>query len=99
MVIAADPHLQAEGSNFATALLQQIHARRSDLEQEQAQLSAEHGPSFPRVVEIGRQLQDLDRQKRRRTQSSSSASAATGRPLSIASNSFAKAWRRSPAKA
>ncbi len=43
--------------------LQQIHARRSDLEQEQAQLSAEHGPSFPRVVEIGRQLQDLDRQK------------------------------------
>jgi polysaccharide export outer membrane protein len=63
MVIAADPRLQAEGSNFATALLQQIHARRSDLEQEQAQLSAEHGPSFPRVVEIDRQLQDLDRQK------------------------------------
>ncbi len=63
MVIAADPRLQAESGNFATALLQQIHARRSDLEQEQAQLSAEHGPSFPRVVEIGRQLQDLDRQK------------------------------------
>ncbi len=63
MVIAADPHLQAEGNNFATAVLQQIHARRSDLEQEQAQLSAEHGPSFPRVVEIGRQLQDLDKQK------------------------------------
>ena len=63
MVIAADPRLQAEGNNFATAVLQQIHARRSDLEQEQAQLSAEHGPSFPRVVEIGHQLQDLDRQK------------------------------------
>ena len=63
MVVAADPHLLAESGNFATALLQQIHARRSDLEQEQAQLSAEHGPSFPRVVEIGRQLQDLDRQK------------------------------------
>ena len=63
IVIASDPHLQAENGNFATALLQQIHARRSDLEQEQAQLSAEHGPSFPRVVEIGRQLQDLDRQK------------------------------------
>ena len=62
-VIASDPHLQADNSNFATALLQQIHARRSDLEQEQAQLSAEHGPGFPRVVEIGRQLQDLDRQK------------------------------------
>jgi len=63
MVIAADPRLQAENANFATVLLQQIHARRSDLQQEQAQLSAEHGPSFPRVVEIGRQLQDLDRQK------------------------------------
>ncbi len=62
-VIASDPRLQAAGNNFATALLQQIHARRSDLEQEQAQLSAEHGPSFPRLVEIGRQLQDLDRQK------------------------------------
>jgi polysaccharide export outer membrane protein len=63
MVIASDPHLQADNANFATALLQQIHARRSDLEQEQAQLSAERGPGFPRVVEIGRQLQDLDRQK------------------------------------
>ena len=63
MVVAANPGLQAQDANFATALLQQIHARRSDLEQEQAQLSAEHGPSFPRVVEIGRQLQDLDRQK------------------------------------
>jgi uncharacterized protein involved in exopolysaccharide biosynthesis len=63
MVVASDPRLQTESGNFATALLQQIHARRSDLEQEQAQLSAEHGASFPRVVEIGRQLQDLDRQK------------------------------------
>jgi polysaccharide export outer membrane protein len=64
MVIAADPGLQAGNANFGTALLQQIHARQSDLEQEQAQLSAEHGPGFPRVVEIGRQLEDLDRQKK-----------------------------------
>lgn len=64
MIIASDPRLQADASNFATALLQQLHARRSDLEQEQAQLSAEHGDSFPRVVEISRQLADLDRQKR-----------------------------------
>jgi polysaccharide export outer membrane protein len=62
-VIASDPRLQADNTNFATALLEQIHARRSDLEQEQAQLSAEHGPGFPRVVEISRQLADLDRQK------------------------------------
>ncbi len=64
LVIASDPRLQAESGNFATALLQQIHARRSELEQEQAQLSIEHGPNFPRVVEIRRQLQDLDRQKK-----------------------------------
>jgi polysaccharide export outer membrane protein len=64
MVVAADPRLESPNGGFATALLQQIHARRSDLEQEQAQLSAEHGPNYPRVVEIGRQLQDLDRQKK-----------------------------------
>ena len=60
-VIASDPRLQ--GGAFASALLEQIRAHRSDLEQEQAQLSAEHGPDFPRVVEIGHQLRDLDRQK------------------------------------
>lgn len=63
MVIAADPRLQSQGSGFATAALAQIRARRSDLEQEKAQLSAEHGPNFPRVVEIARQLADLDNQK------------------------------------
>jgi polysaccharide export outer membrane protein len=63
LVIASDPHLQVESGSFATALLQQIHTRHSELEQEEAQLSAEHGPNFPRVVEIRRQLQDLDRQK------------------------------------
>jgi polysaccharide biosynthesis/export protein len=63
LVIASDPRAQAEGGGFATALLQQIHASQSALQQEQAQLSAEHGPNFPRVVEIRRQLQDLDRQK------------------------------------
>jgi polysaccharide biosynthesis/export protein len=63
LVIASAPRLQNGDSGFATAALQQIRARRSDLEQERAQLSAEHGANFPRVVEIGRQLQDLDRQK------------------------------------
>jgi polysaccharide export outer membrane protein len=62
LVVASDPHLQNENVNFATALLQQLHARHSQLEQEQAQLSIEHGPNFPRVVEIRGQLQDLDRQ-------------------------------------
>jgi polysaccharide export outer membrane protein len=64
LVIASDPHLQTESGNFATALLQQIHARRSELEQEQAQLSIEHGPNFPRAVEIHGLLQNLDQQKK-----------------------------------
>lgn len=62
-VMASDPRMQTAAGNPSTALLQQIRARRSDLEQEQAQLDAEHGPNFPRIVEITRQLQDLDRQK------------------------------------
>ncbi len=64
LVIASDLRLQADSGNFATALLQQIHARKSDLEQEQAQLSIEHGPNFPRVVEIRGLLQNLDEQKK-----------------------------------
>jgi polysaccharide export outer membrane protein len=63
LVIASDPSLHSGDGSFVTAPLQQIRSRRSDLEQERAQLSTEHGPSFPRVVEINRQLQDLDRQK------------------------------------
>jgi polysaccharide export outer membrane protein len=61
-VMASDPRLQAEGSNFPTALLTQIHGHHSELELEQAQLGMEHGPNFPRVVEIRSQLQNLDRQ-------------------------------------
>jgi polysaccharide export outer membrane protein len=64
LVIASDPRLQAESGNFATALLQQIHARRSDLEQEQAQLNIEHGPNYPRAVEIRGLLLNLDQQKK-----------------------------------
>jgi polysaccharide export outer membrane protein len=64
LVIASDPSLQAEVGHLSNLLIQQIHARYSDLEQEQAQLSLEHGPNFPRVVEIRRLLQDLDQQKK-----------------------------------
>ncbi len=64
LVIASDPRLQAESGNFATALLEQIHSRRSELEQEQSMLSIEHGPNFPRVVEIRGLLQNLDQQKK-----------------------------------
>ena len=63
-VIASDANLQAEFGSFSTALLEQIHQRQSDLKLEQAQLSAEHGSNFPRVVEIHRELDDLDAQKK-----------------------------------
>ena len=64
LVVASDPRLQSATSDFPVGVLQQIHAHRSELEQERAQLSAEHGPNFPRVVEIGRQLDDLNAQQR-----------------------------------
>jgi len=63
LVLASDPALQAQAGNFPTALLEQLRARRSDLDQEQAQLSLEHGPNFPRVLEIHSLLQELERQK------------------------------------
>ena len=63
LVLASDSALQAENGGLDAKLLEQIRARRSDLDLEKAQLSAEHGPNFPRVVEISRQLEDLDRQK------------------------------------
>ena len=62
-VVASEPNMQAQSGDLATALLGQIRARRSELEQEQAQLSAEHGPNFPRVVEIHRLLLEIDKQK------------------------------------
>jgi polysaccharide export outer membrane protein len=64
LVIASDPRLQSDSGEFATAQLQPIHARQSQLEEEQAQLKIEHGPNFPRVVEVRRQLEELERQKK-----------------------------------
>jgi polysaccharide export outer membrane protein len=64
VVFAADPQLQAEYGSFATAQLEQINAHRGELELELAQLGAEHGPNFPRVVEIRKQLEDLNAQKK-----------------------------------
>lgn len=64
LVMANDPGLQTGDSALVTSLLQQIRSQRSILEQEQAQLSAEHGSDFPRVVEIQREIQDLDRQQK-----------------------------------
>jgi len=53
----------AEHDSDSTLLLQ-IRQRRSVLQEEAAQLSAEHGANFPRVSEIARQMEDLDRQRK-----------------------------------
>jgi len=66
-----DPEVVAEtrkgpgegDSNLETSLLGQIRTQRSGLEEEQAQLSTEHGPNFPRVVEIRKELEDLEKQR------------------------------------
>lgn len=64
LVMSTDTGLRAQGGDVEGAALDRIHARQSQLEQEAAQLSVEHGPNYPRVVEIGRQLQDLDKEKK-----------------------------------
>lgn len=62
LILASDPRLQGESGNLTTAEFRQLRARQSDLEQEQAQLSLEHGPNYPRVQEIRKQLQDVQAQ-------------------------------------
>jgi polysaccharide export outer membrane protein len=64
LVLASDPRMLGESGGLSMAAFRQIQARRSELEQERTQLSLEHGPNFPRVLEIQQQLQDLDRQVR-----------------------------------
>jgi polysaccharide export outer membrane protein len=62
LVLASDPRLESESGSISVAAFRQIHQKRGELEQEQAQLATEHGPNFPRAVEIRQQLEDLDRQ-------------------------------------
>ncbi|MFP5235625.1 MAG: polysaccharide biosynthesis/export family protein [Acidobacteriota bacterium] len=62
LILASDPKLQGESGNLTTAEFRQLRGRQSDLQQEQAQLSLEHGPNFPRVQEIRKQLQDVQSQ-------------------------------------
>jgi polysaccharide export outer membrane protein len=62
LVLASDSRLQSESGGLSISAFRQIHQRRSELEQERAQLATEHGPNFPRVLEIQQQLEDLDRQ-------------------------------------
>ena len=62
LVLASDQRMQGDGGSLSSAAFRQIHAHHSERDQEQAQLSIERGPNFPRVLEIRQQLKDLDRQ-------------------------------------
>ena len=65
LVVASSARSQNSSTgDFSVAVLQQIRGHRSDLEQERAQLSSEHGTNYPRVIEIGHQLQDLAAQQK-----------------------------------
>ena len=61
-VLAANPALMAEMGPGGSAQLQQLRTRLSDVDVELAQLKAEHGPNFPRVVELDRAEADLESQ-------------------------------------
>lgn len=60
-VLAGNAQLQI-ALGLSTSAYSQLHTRKSDLEQEKARLSAEYGPTYPRVVEIQNQLTDLTAQ-------------------------------------
>jgi polysaccharide export outer membrane protein len=61
-VLAANPGLMAEMGPGGSAQLQQLRTRLSDAGVELAQLRAEHGPNFPRVVELERARADIGSQ-------------------------------------
>jgi len=60
LVLAANPEMRAELGE--ATLLQQLHSRSSEIDLELAQLKAEHGPNFPRVLELDRASADIVRQ-------------------------------------
>jgi polysaccharide export outer membrane protein len=61
-VLAANPGLQAEMGPGGAALAQQLRTRLSEVQVELAQLEAEHGPNYPRVVELTRAEQETEGQ-------------------------------------
>ncbi len=62
LVLAANPELQAEMGPGGAAMVQQLRTHASDLGVELAQLRAEHGAKFPRVVELERAQVDIEAQ-------------------------------------
>jgi polysaccharide biosynthesis transport protein len=58
-VLAANPGLQAEMGAGGAGLAQQLRTHLSEVDVELAQLKAEHGPNYPRVVELTRAAQEI----------------------------------------
>ncbi len=63
-VLAANPQLQAEMGPGGATMAQQLKTHQSEVAVELAQLRAEHGPNYPRVVELTRATQEIDDQIR-----------------------------------
>jgi polysaccharide biosynthesis/export protein len=61
-VLASNPELQAEMGPGGAALVQQLRTHLSEIAVELAELKAEHGPNYPRVVELVRAQADLEAQ-------------------------------------
>ncbi len=62
LVLAANPELQAELGPGGATMVQQLRVHVSEVGVELAQLRAEHGPNYPRVVELERAQVDLEQQ-------------------------------------
>jgi len=62
LVLAADNRASQDSGDLSMAAFRQIQARHAQLDEELSQLNLEHGPNFPRVVEVREQLRDLDQQ-------------------------------------
>ena len=58
-VLAGNPELQAELGQGGATMAQQLRTHLSEVDVELAQLKAEHGPNYPRVVELTRAAQEI----------------------------------------
>jgi len=61
-VLASNPELAAEMGPGGATLAQKLREQLSEVDVEMAQLKAEHGPNYPRVVELARAEVDLNQQ-------------------------------------
>jgi len=61
-VLASNPELEAEMGPGGATLIQKLRQQLSEVDVEMAQLKAEHGQNYPRLVELTRAEADLNQQ-------------------------------------